>query len=257
MREVIIRRFCAHCYRHGRRTELASGHSEYRIVVNEFGATTDLCDDCAHTVLVPLLEMMSAGEDLTALSRHDWAQLGSVFPRTAAIRKLNGPASIKPAAAQPAAPEPAAPQPASEPAAAQLVLGGTGDIGGTGDAGGGVEPAKAKPPRKTAPDGKTVPGRRTVPGRSKAAADKSHVCQGCGQTFTRAANLAIHVNRFGTQPHRRPTRRGAALIADPAPQDAAPQDGVQQDAAQQDGVQKTASAPAQQAPTAPTSSEDS
>ena len=259
MREVIIRRFCAHCYRHGKRTELAPGDSEYTIVVNEFGAKTDLCDGCAHTVLVPLLEMMSAGEDLSALSRQDWALLGGVFPRTAAIRKLNGPASIKPATAEPATAEPATAEPATagpavafEPAAAQLVPGMAADQAKPADE---AEPARGEvKPAKATPRGKTTPGRSA--GRSRAAADRSHVCQGCGQTFTRAANLAIHVNRFGTGAHQRPARRGAALIAAPAPQHPAPQHPAQ-DAAPQDPAQETASAPAQQAPAAPAGEDSS
>jgi hypothetical protein len=244
VREVVIRRFCANCYRQGKRTELAPGHSEYTIVVNEFGAKTDLCDDCAHTVLVPLLEMMSAGEDLSALSRQEWAQLGSVFPRTAAIRKLNGPASIKPATPEPAA---------SPPAAAQLVPGVAGDAVEPGDAAGSVDevkPAKAKPRRKTALR------KKAGPGRSKATAGKAHVCEGCGQTFTRAANLAIHMDHFGAQPHPRPTRRGAALIVDTAQQDAAPETPAAAQQAPPDAAQEAAVAAALQTPTT-SASEDS
>jgi hypothetical protein len=294
VREVIIRRFCAACYRHGRRTELAAGHSEYSIVVNEFGAKTDLCDHCAQSVLVPLLEMMSAGEDLAALSRQDWAQLGSVFPRAAAIRKLNGPPSIKPATSAPAG-TPATSAPARVPGAgvsagvsgAGVPAGvsgagvpAAGDTGNAADPGGGVKPVKAKPRTKTPPGRSTTAagkpkaaaGRATAAaaGRAaagRAAAGKSHICQGCGQTFTRAANLAIHVDHFGTGPHSRPARRGAALIADttqqppaqqddpaqqdpvqqddPAQQDPAQQDPVQQDPAPQDPVQQD---PAQEDP---------
>jgi hypothetical protein len=55
-----------------------------------------------------------------------------------------------------------------------------------------------------------------------------NVCPGCGQTFTRAANLAIHVNHFGTGPHQRPVRRGAAVVSDATAQTGTPQDATQE-----------------------------
>lgn len=113
MRRIV--RYCASCDLRGVRTELRDDEPDVTIVIDRYGAHTDLCSQCQATLLGPVLEVMATGIGLAELALSDWAKLGGQLPTNRAvrsIRKLGGDAA--PVSAMPGSPATAAPRDGQE-----------------------------------------------------------------------------------------------------------------------------------------------
>jgi hypothetical protein len=86
MRRIV--RYCANCDLQGVRTELGDDEPDVTIIIDRYGAHTDLCGQCQATLLGPVLQVMATGIGLAELTLTDWAKLGGQVPSTRSIRSL-------------------------------------------------------------------------------------------------------------------------------------------------------------------------
>lgn len=85
MRQIV--RFCAGCHQQGVRTELSETEPDVTIIVDRYGAHTDLCTACHDRLLGPVLEIMATGLGLDEMPLADWSKLGQQLPTTRTLRR--------------------------------------------------------------------------------------------------------------------------------------------------------------------------